>query len=106
VRVLAYFWNPSEQTLSGVVRFNSGAESHRGICHGGSMTSVLDDVLGHTCFMGGGGPWVGATVKLDVTLKAPVNVGATLLVVGKDAWMPRAPAPCSRLARRRIHACG
>lgn len=26
---------------------------------------------------------VGATVKLDVTLKAPVKIGATLLVVGK-----------------------
>jgi 8-oxo-dGTP diphosphatase len=83
VRVLAYWWNPSQQTLSGVVRFNPGAESHRGICHGGAMTSVLDDVLGHCCFMGGGGPWVGATVKLDVTLKAPVKVGATLRVVGQ-----------------------
>lgn len=58
VRVLAYYWCAKEQTLRGVVRFNTGAESHRGICHGGAMTSVLDDVLGHTCFMGGAGPWV------------------------------------------------
>lgn len=49
VRVLAYFWNPEEQTLRGVVRFNQGSESHRGLCHGGAMTSVLDDVLGK-CF--------------------------------------------------------
>ena len=31
---------------SGVVHFTPGAESHRGLCHGGAMTSVLDDVLG------------------------------------------------------------
>ena len=83
VRILAYFWNPATQTLSGVVRFNPGAESHRGLCHGGSMTSALDDVLGHTCFVAGAGPWVGATVKLDVLLKAPISVGQTLLVTGK-----------------------
>ena len=28
------------------MRFNPGSESHRGLCHGGAMTSVLDDVLG------------------------------------------------------------
>jgi acyl-CoA hydrolase len=38
---------------------------------------------GHTCFVAGGGPWCGATVKLDVTLKAPVSIGDTLLVTGK-----------------------
>jgi hypothetical protein len=27
------------------------AESHRGFCHGGSMTSVLDDVIGWCAFM-------------------------------------------------------
>ena len=40
-------------------------------------------VAGHTCFVAGRGPWCGATVKLDVTLKAPVSIGDTLLVTGK-----------------------
>lgn len=39
--------------------------------------------VGHTCFVAGEGPWCGATVKLDVTLKAPVSIGDTLLVIGK-----------------------
>ena len=38
---------------------------------------------GHCCFIAGRGPWCGATLKLEVLLKAPVAVGATLLVVGK-----------------------
>ena len=41
---------PEAQVLEGVVRFNRGAESHRGLCHGGAVSSVLDDVLGHACF--------------------------------------------------------
>jgi hypothetical protein len=28
------------------------------------MTSVLDDVLGHTCFVAGAGPWVGNTALM------------------------------------------
>ena len=40
-------------------------------------------VAGHTCFVAGRGPWCGATVKLDVTLKAPVSIGDTLMVTGK-----------------------
>eukprot|EP00584_Thalassiosira_punctigera_P009060 CAMPEP_0172528942 /NCGR_PEP_ID=MMETSP1067-20121228/3153_1 /TAXON_ID=265564 ORGANISM="Thalassiosira punctigera, Strain Tpunct2005C2" /NCGR_SAMPLE_ID=MMETSP1067 /ASSEMBLY_ACC=CAM_ASM_000444 /LENGTH=188 /DNA_ID=CAMNT_0013312921 /DNA_START=85 /DNA_END=648 /DNA_ORIENTATION=- len=37
-------------TLTGVVHFTNSAESHAGFCHGGSMTSVMDDVIGWTAF--------------------------------------------------------
>ena len=36
VQVLAYFWNAESLTLTGIVRFGPGAESHRGLCHGGA----------------------------------------------------------------------
>ena len=33
-------------TLTGIVRFGPEAESHRGLCHGGAMTSLMDDLCG------------------------------------------------------------
>jgi hypothetical protein len=47
VRVLQYYYCAAESTLTGVVHFGPDCESHRGLCHGGSFTSVVDDVLGH-----------------------------------------------------------
>ena len=82
VRVLGYWWDPAARTLTGAVHFTRRAESHRGLCHGGAMTSALDDVLGHAAFLSGAGPWTGATARLSITLKAPVPVDATLRVVG------------------------
>ena len=48
VQVLAYFWDDATMTLTGIVRFGPDAESHRGLCHGGAMTSLMDDLCGHS----------------------------------------------------------
>ena len=48
-------------TLTGLVYFSERAESHPGYCHGGSMCSVMDDVIGWVGFMVTGEciPWSG-----------------------------------------------
>jgi hypothetical protein len=33
-------------SLVGVTHFSERAESHKGLCHGGSMCAVMDDVVG------------------------------------------------------------
>lgn len=84
VRIPCYFYSPSERTLRGPVTFGAAAESHRGFCHGGAMTSAMDDVLGHVSFLATGqGPWTGATVQVNCKLSKPVRVGQTLLIAGK-----------------------
>jgi hypothetical protein len=82
VRILQYYFCAAENTLTGVVHFGVDAESHRGLCHGGSMTSLMDDVLGWLSFFAAGrGPWDGCTVSVSVQLKKPVKVGSLLKVV-------------------------
>merc|ERR1719367_689390 len=81
VHIPCYFFDPSEKSLRGPVTFQAGSESHRGLCHGGAMTSAMDDVLGHICFLAAGqGPWSCATVQVNCKLMKPVCVGQTLLV--------------------------
>jgi len=83
-RVLRYFWDKQNKMLVGAVIFGPNSESHAGLCHGGSMTAVLDDVLGHTAFIANGkGPWSGATVVCNCTLKKPVRIGQVLKVWGR-----------------------
>lgn len=83
VQVLAYFWNAESSTLTGIVRFGPEAESHRGLCHGGAMTSLMDDLAGHICFFASSAPWCGATVQVNCKLTKPVRVGDVLKVVGR-----------------------
>ena len=70
--------------LTGIATFTNKAESHRGFCHGGSMTSVLDDVIGWCAFMTTGEckPWSGFTVQINTSLKKPIMVNTTLLIRG------------------------
>ena len=85
-RVLGYWVERATRTLVGIVRFGPGCESHRGLCHGGSMCSVLDDVLGHAAFVSDGaakGPWSGATVQVNCALKKACRVGAVMKVWGR-----------------------
>lgn len=82
VRILAYFWNPSNDTLSGVVHFGKAAESHPGLCHGGAMTSLLDDFCGHCAFLASKSPWSGATVQVNCKMSKPVRIGQILLITG------------------------
>jgi acyl-coenzyme A thioesterase PaaI-like protein len=94
VRILDYHVNTNTNhpaggggvgtTLTGVVHFTPRAESHAGYCHGGSMCSVMDDVIGWCGFMVTGTcqPWSGFTVQVNTSLQKPVPVGAFLVVVG------------------------
>jgi acyl-coenzyme A thioesterase PaaI-like protein len=70
--------------LTGIATFTKKAESHRGFCHGGSMTSVLDDVIGWCAFMTTGEckPWSGFTVQINTSLKKPIMVDTILLIRG------------------------
>lgn len=71
--------------LTGVVHFTRRAESHAGFCHGGSMTSVMDDVIGWNAFLATGvcRPWTGYTVQVNTSLKRPIPVNTILLVQAK-----------------------
>lgn len=91
VSIPLYYFNTTDKVLRGPVTFGANSESHRGFCHGGAMTSAMDDVLGHVCFMAvGSGPWTGATVQVNVQLMKPVRVGQTLLVEAKVTQVEKA----------------
>ena len=69
-------------TLTGIVHFTKRAESHKGYCHGGSMCSIMDDVIGWVGFLVTGEclPWSGFTVQINSKLQRPVHVDSILLV--------------------------
>lgn len=71
--------------LTGVAHFTPRAESHSGYCHGGSMTSVMDDVIGWTSFCVSGQciPWSGFTAQVNVSLRRPIPVGSYLKIIGE-----------------------
>mmetsp|Transcript_2338 Transcript_2338/g.4658 ORF Transcript_2338/g.4658 Transcript_2338/m.4658 type:complete len:222 (-) Transcript_2338:53-718(-) len=81
-------------TLTGLVYFSERAESHPGYCHGGSMCSVMDDVIGWVGFMvtGEAKPWTGFTVQINTSLQKPIPVYSRLMVV----------AEVKRLERRKV----
>ncbi|KAI2512254.1 Thioesterase superfamily [Fragilaria crotonensis] len=70
--------------LTGIVHFSPKAESHRGVCHGGSMTAVMDDVVGWVAFLASGTcqPWSGYTVQINTSLRKAIPVDSWLLVSG------------------------
>jgi len=74
-----------DTTLTGIVSFTKRAESHQGYCHGGSMCSVMDDVIGWVGFLVTGEcrPWSGFTVQVNSKLQRPVPVDSILLVRAK-----------------------
>lgn len=78
-------------TLTGLVYFSERAESHPGYCHGGSMCSVMDDVIGWVGFMVTGQvlPWSGFTVQVNTSLQKPIPVFSMLMVVGQVVRMER-----------------
>ncbi len=98
VRILDYYYNAS--TVTGVVYFSHRAESHRGYCHGGSMCSVMDDILGWTAFLLAPNhhhhhhhhhqqqqqpkpkSWHGYTAQVNVSLKKPIPIHSILLLQG------------------------
>lgn len=96
VRVLEYFvtYGPGvpglarggvDTTLTGIAHFTSRAESHQGFCHGGSMCSLMDDIIGWCGFLTTGKclPWTGFTVQINTSLKKPIRVNSYLLIRAK-----------------------
>lgn len=69
-------------TLTGIVHFTKNAESHKNHCHGGSMTSVFDDIIGWTgfCCTGKIIEWSGFTVQVNTKLKYPIKVDSVLKI--------------------------
>ena len=100
-----YYWDTAERSLVGCVHFGPACEGNYGVCHGGSMTSVMDDLLGWTCFVAGDGPWSGCTAQVNVKLCKPVAVGQYLRIVGtpKDELegAPPAAAGVGALAKKK-----
>ena len=95
VRVLEYFVNYGQgipgtplkkggvgTVLTGISHFTKRAESHKGYCHGGSMCSLMDDIIGWCAFLTTGEciPWSGFTVQVNTALKKPIPVDTYLLV--------------------------
>jgi acyl-coenzyme A thioesterase PaaI-like protein len=102
VRVLEYFVaygqgvNGLERggvdtTLTGIAHFTPRAESHKGFCHGGSMCSLMDDIIGWCGFLVTGKclPWTGFTVQINTSLKKPIRVNSYLLVRAKISSIER-----------------
>lgn len=105
VRVLSYFvqYGPGIEgianstsggigtTLTGVAHFTKRAESHGGYCHGGSMCSLLDDVIGWAAFLVTGEcrPWTGFTVQVNSSLKRPIPVDSVLVVQARITKVER-----------------
>mmetsp|Transcript_12220 Transcript_12220/g.28663 ORF Transcript_12220/g.28663 Transcript_12220/m.28663 type:complete len:243 (+) Transcript_12220:66-794(+) len=78
-------------TLTGIVHFTRRAESHKGYCHGGSMCSIMDDVIGWVGFLVTGDcvPWSGYTVQVNSKLQKPVRVDSVLMVQAKITSVER-----------------
>ena len=78
-------------TLTGVVHFTPRAESHKGYCHGGSMCSTMDDVIGWCGFLVTGEcrPWTGFTVQINTSLRRPIAVDSFLVVSATIAKIER-----------------
>ena len=55
-------------SLVGPAYFSSAAESHKGLCHGGSMCALMDDAIGWMGFCMSGRPrgWTGFTVQVCI----------------------------------------
>ena len=53
-------------SLVGPAYFSAAAESHKGLCHGGSMCALMDDAIGWMGFCISGKPreWTGYTVQV------------------------------------------
>lgn len=75
-------------TLVGVAMFTPQAESHRGLCHGGTHCALMDDAIGWMgfCVSGKVQPWSGYTVQVNTALKKAVPVGSVLKL---ESWVVR-----------------
>ncbi|RYH28899.1 PaaI family thioesterase [archaeon] len=84
----AQFASDPYPRLVGAVHFTPRAESHRGLCHGGSMCAIMDDAMGWMgfCVTGQALPWSGYTVQVNTSLRKGIKVGALLKL---EAWVTR-----------------
>mmetsp|Transcript_17453 Transcript_17453/g.25791 ORF Transcript_17453/g.25791 Transcript_17453/m.25791 type:complete len:391 (+) Transcript_17453:183-1355(+) len=71
-------------SLTGIVHFTNRTESHQGLCHGGSITAVLNDIVAWTAFMVTGKcqPWSGFTTQINTSIHKPISLDSWMLVTG------------------------
>ena len=81
-----------DYAIVSAVQFSVNAESHKGLCHGGTMCAVMDDAIGWCGFCESGvcKPWSGYTVQIDTCLKRAIRVESVLKIV---AWIERREGP-------------
>lgn len=95
----------ADYRIISAVSFSPDAESHKGLCHGGTMCAVMDDCIGSTkysfhnndiikvfsgwmgfCESGKCIPWSGYTVQVDTSLKKAISINSTLKL---EAWIEK-----------------
>lgn len=104
VRILDYFvkYGDGEGTngmssggigtrLTGIVFISKRAESHQGFCHGGSMCSLMDDILSWCAFQATGTcmPWCGYSVQVNTSLRKAIPVETFLLATARITKIER-----------------
>ena len=69
--MVRYFTRGTPGDMAGYVRFGAGTEGPPGHAHGGSMASVLDEVMGLVCWVNDA-PVLAARIEVDFRLPMPI----------------------------------
>lgn len=88
---LTNFWDPEAQELFGCAAWGPEAEGPPGCAHGGSIATVMDDVMGTVCFAS---KHTVVALNLNVNFKKFVKLGTE----------PRTHAVIERVDGRKVHA--
>ncbi len=75
-----YFTRDADDEIVSLTRFGSGTEGPPGHAHGGSIASVLDEVMGFACFFGDI-PVLAARIEVD--FRAPLPIPNLVMAVGR-----------------------
>ncbi len=79
IKRYTFYKNPdTKDELVCVVELGDGVCGHRGLCHGGMLAAILDDVTGAMCFHRG--EYGCFTANLDVNYRKPVRLPSKLLI--------------------------
>ena len=74
-----YFTRGVEGEMVGFIRFGTGTQGPPGHAHGGSMASVLDEVMGFACWVHGH-PVLAAHIEVD--FRAPLPIPTIVMAEG------------------------
>jgi acyl-coenzyme A thioesterase PaaI-like protein len=74
---------PSADGVQSEIVIAEPFQGWRGIVHGGIVMTLLDEGMAHAA---GAAGYRGVTAELSTRFRAPVPIGAPLLVTGRVAW--------------------